>query len=1155
MWQPWRSTFIVCWILVVVVGATAEDLTPQSPLDLVRGLREQGQADLALEYLTQFTPTWPAELKVESLLERAKCHLELASVATDDSTAEVFVAAAKQEFDEFLKANPKHPRTAEAAVSLARLVTLQGRAELQMARRLTDEAQKKAALEKCRALLQTASMQYSTAAAGLQRLVNQEGLTSARKRELTRDYYQSLYDEANNYKYLALTFIKPQGREIDQRDKYAKDSQKLMNQLYDKDPSHPIAWIARATALETYLLLDNRGTFETEVKKLLEEGRKTTAPAGAAAGVRVARALILGEQFTKGDDPANLNATINACRQWLSEYPASLPTPQTYSVQYYLATSLLKDGLRRENLIIQKTKPTKPGEPEAEIIVGAKPDGLNRLREADAIYRQLVVVENDYKDRAGRQRARAIRYLVGNPDRAVGAFANFDELYMAALLQFDRAGNGPENALSEADKKLALQRAVELLEAARKLPVAKELSRDAAQATTLLARIYTLANRPYEGAILAESLCKQATAPGQIAKLGALAMYGYEAASQLGDRAGPENRTVDRERMFALAEFVQRGAPNEAATNDIRLQLAILYSQLSATKPMYDTLAKIPNGYNRIALARLLQGVAAYELLRQRKQDEAPDSDVLPADQKKALYRAVLRDMASVSAVRTSASRTEGLDYYKLRLQLAQLHLLEPAGVPEADKIAKEAIAGVTAFPDLDDVEKRKLLLRLEMIRIKAVYARAMTPFLAGQFKESADVLAPLLAEIIKAGPAVKPDLPGDVVDVAKTLDSERIRLVLVPLLQARLREGAVERTAELLDQLKAFGGDLLITARVVQQGVASIRPTVETLKAEGKAEEAAKLITGVSALVNKLATEKNLPQEVLLNLGRSFRDLGEVGKAVELFERIGTPEDAAFLSGEAKEPVFAENIPAEEQKKILAAYEANKALGAVSRQAKLELLRGYRAVFDFTNADAILDNALGKELADARTGLKDRPGAWAAKFFDFRREALYLLEAKGTAAKTLKEGLPYFSQAMKLWDKFIVQLKAKLDGVNKPIATAKLELDTLTKNNNPGEEIAAATQKVRNLEKQLDEIYPLWHDVILEKFKVTAAAYTFESKMNPAKKIEDGMAKLARNIVDLEKGGKFSDGTKAKLLDLLTTYPSLAAAYNTAGGKLQGAK
>jgi hypothetical protein len=157
-------------LLLAAGGASAQELPPPSPVDLVRGLRESGMPDLAVEYLADLAVKPPADVAAVLPLERAKCLLDLANLETDETVRAGVIADAKAEFDKFLKAAPNHPRRAEAAVALARLLTLEGKARLQLAKKHTDPAKRKAEAALARPLFDTAAKQYGTAAAGLEKL-------------------------------------------------------------------------------------------------------------------------------------------------------------------------------------------------------------------------------------------------------------------------------------------------------------------------------------------------------------------------------------------------------------------------------------------------------------------------------------------------------------------------------------------------------------------------------------------------------------------------------------------------------------------------------------------------------------------------------------------------------------------------------------------------------------------------------------------------------------------------------------------------------------------------------------------------------------------------------------------------------------------------
>ena len=162
----------------------SQDLPPPTPVDLVRGLRENGLPELALEYLAELSVKPPPDLAKVLPLERAKVRLELATAETDEGLRGVQIAQAKLELDAFLKGNPNHPRTPEAAVAIAQLLTLEGKTQLQRARREPDDESKIAAAAKARPIFDLAAKRYEQAASGLEKFFDRFDVSGQRVLEL-----------------------------------------------------------------------------------------------------------------------------------------------------------------------------------------------------------------------------------------------------------------------------------------------------------------------------------------------------------------------------------------------------------------------------------------------------------------------------------------------------------------------------------------------------------------------------------------------------------------------------------------------------------------------------------------------------------------------------------------------------------------------------------------------------------------------------------------------------------------------------------------------------------------------------------------------------------------------------------------------------------
>ena len=101
-----RLGWVACTSLLFAPPAFAD--TP-SPLDLVRGLRENQLPDLALEYLAEIEAKSPAkDVLVVVPLERAKVQLVVAQTDPDEAVRDAALSSAKGQFQKFLREQAIH---------------------------------------------------------------------------------------------------------------------------------------------------------------------------------------------------------------------------------------------------------------------------------------------------------------------------------------------------------------------------------------------------------------------------------------------------------------------------------------------------------------------------------------------------------------------------------------------------------------------------------------------------------------------------------------------------------------------------------------------------------------------------------------------------------------------------------------------------------------------------------------------------------------------------------------------------------------------------------------------------------------------------------------------------------------------------------------
>ena len=113
---------------LLLVSSAPSSAQPPSPLELVRGLREHGHLELAMEYLKEIEhQPLSADDKAAIVLERAKCLLEASESEPDEATRQGMVAEAKEGLNKFLIDYPKHPRMVEALLTNAKLTSMDAR--------------------------------------------------------------------------------------------------------------------------------------------------------------------------------------------------------------------------------------------------------------------------------------------------------------------------------------------------------------------------------------------------------------------------------------------------------------------------------------------------------------------------------------------------------------------------------------------------------------------------------------------------------------------------------------------------------------------------------------------------------------------------------------------------------------------------------------------------------------------------------------------------------------------------------------------------------------------------------------------------------------------------------------------------------------------
>jgi hypothetical protein len=1138
-----------------------------SPLELVRGLREQGMSDLALEYLKDLEAraNLPATDRAALPMERAKCQLEAADEEADETVRSGLIAEAKQGFEAFLKGNASHPRAAEASIALARLVSLEAKAQLLRARRAEDTETEKAEAQKARPLLEEAAKRFGDAAAAIAAQISKTTDPLA-KRNLEREQLEAELARGINQFQLAETFVNADAAAKRERDGVLAKAKEIFETLGKGRLNTKAAWIGRAWMAECEMERGRPKDAEDEFDRVL----KATTPA-AEDGKRMARFFQIRRAFLEalGDKERSLpkfQAAEKSCRDWLRTPgydSARKPSPEANSIRFYLALNLQTQA--RASMVPPKNNPSAIPPPGAA--------ARKQLEEAERIYRALSQTDNEYTDRAVRRRMQVVRLMIGDIERPPSAYTAFDFCQMAALVQISKLNDLDGMLLkAEAEDAEVLRppliaagglgaaalfdrpglrhqqqvKVVALLERARELATDKDSPADVTDVLIRLVYFYQVSGQPYHAAVLGEYIARRGGAKAALA--GSLAVSGYASASReiktTEEEKVSDARRADRERAIRLAKFLDEKHPADAATDRARHRLAGFLYEDGKLVEAYDALTRIRPGYEALTGARLLEGAVAYQLLvtpSNAKPPEGvkPESVILPDSRRVEVYRRAVGDLEKLSRPIATASVEEVRLYLSARTRVALLYLVQKRVDPEGEKgnpgylharkIAEEVLGMIPGFENLQEKGEGKkglsldgLEMRLlaEEVRTRAAFLHSRELFDAGNYDGAIAAAADVLAEMRDRGPYFNDEIKGwqtaetndadaahkgRVANLASQVDKYRRDLIVLAM-RTRVQQGQAEKAGEALDQLKKFGGSLEATAPVLQQLSAEMAGQISSLRKAGKKAEADTLTTGFTKLVDKIAAEPKLPPGVQLFIGQSLVVVDQPAKAVEVLKKMPRP-DAALLAQAA------DKLQPEQRQAV-----------AIYRVGTLELVRAHRHAKQFNEADALLKEVIGTP---------EKPG-WGYGSLDFRKEVAYLHEAKGADAKDPKAANTEWGLALKQWASLFQIAQNRL--VKPP---------TVRRQTDEGEKEVVD-------EGRFLELKNVFFDAYFDHQRCLVRANMQLQKAVPDK-LQRTMDQVAKNFIDLEKrsGPEINPKVRDRYAELLDEIPQLKKTYQAAGGKL----
>jgi len=1104
-----------------------------SPLRLVQGLRDRGLADLGLQFLDGLKDDKNlSEIDRRSiLLEKAKCKLALANDATEDAVKAGFLADARGLLDGFVKAKDqgKHPRLAEAHMALAKLTSLEAKSQLQKAMRSRDDAEQKTGKAAAKTLFTKASSEYASAAKELIETLKAIP-DSVVKRTLQKDKVQAELDSAINLYNLYNTFPPDDVATVNDR-KARSDTLIQARNAFDAlttgATNNPTVWIAKAWMAEIDTLQD-----KPEAKAANDEINRASGP--SEAGRRQMKYFEVRRAYGSAKDTKSLADLQTLGRAWLTKFESPRkPTDEGAHVKYMVALSL-------EGEVRTSMGGRIPKGPNAPKMVDANATERTKLREAERLYREVAQGENDYMERATDHRMTVVRLMIGETIRPAKEYAKFEDAHMAAIVQasklHEKQGGADEKAIKDARTTL-----ISLLERARFLGSPADSHTDVMNDQINLGAMYLMSDRPYEAAVLGESLARMPRpVASRAAAAGELALAAYLAASAKAPPGpdGDETRKADRDRALRIALFVEQSFPTEVATDAVRYRLGFLSYSGGKLLEAFNYLSRIRPGFTLISEARLMEGVIAHQLLT------PADSPVTPEEKVKLLNKA-LGDLEGVPTPEAEVASEKLLEYSRLRIRLCLLYLLKhrlesqvstakaPEGEPppnpdfvKSEGIATELLKSLDSYKQLKPEHKLEARLLAQDLLTRSIYLQAVDLMKQKKTDELLAKIAPILDDVDKRGAASgekfnDQPLEGNLQKFAAGFDADRRDVVLLAL-KAFISKADVGKAKEQLTRLERLGGSIDTNLSTLSQLVNEVNAQIQKLK-DSQPEEAKALSNGLTQLITEITAPMDIKPAVRVFAGQALIAVDRFKEAAEVLSAVPAASPAELMVPSAEVP--------EARKEAVRFYKA----ASLYRLRALRQAQKTAEPKDFSEADRLVAEVVGTN---------DKKG-WGFNNTEYKKEAFLLAEAKA-AATPGPAASKLWGEAVQGWSQLAQLQRSRLN-------LSQNKLQEAEKASKAAPENPAVQANLNQARADVERAKASYFEFFFETSRSSIEAYQSVYKTN-AEKMKAKYDSEAQKMMNLEsQNPDLSADVRAKYVEMLNreSMKELKAAYQTVGGKM----
>jgi tetratricopeptide (TPR) repeat protein len=962
-------------VSVLLSGAGQAD---EPHLDLIRGLRASGDAELALRYIeTRLPKDLPEPTRRELTLELARIRVDLAQDEPERSKRRALLTQARREFEAFLSSSAANdPQKPQVRFELARLVAAQGREAVLRSRRL-ESAAKAQAVSEARSSYKSAAEQINAAAQELGQQVQALGepknaAEAARSRELTQNWYKAELEEGTVRFFHALTYP-PEGLDVRTRATLMSEAIQVLNRLGDRDPKHPICWLAKAWVGRCYVEIEDYNKAEKSFDAIqAERGLYANDAKRVASYFRI---LMLRNQGTE------LARLATLLQSWLDRYRPYINTPEGCGARYFLADTLEKMAYDPQRGGVKVDERGRPKSVTAEAAA--------RLKQAERLLRSLTEFDNEFTELAANKRMRLLLAIAirETPDRDPRKVDTFEKCYLLALLEVAELNEDLKNPeFADDPERVAEARRQRYLKVAQALDRGLTLLKPADRAREIqdarLLHVYAhlIGGDPKVAAQQGEELAKQLSRSSRGAVPALYALQAHRklmlAAKAEGDGKSGEVQE-HRQQMNRLTTWMEQVWPNEEATDTARHLLGSTIIAEGEPLQALEIWDRVSAQYPNLFALRGEQGAAAAQL--QRDPRVAPGVKQQWLTKVISLLQALPRPDSSLEADIQAA-------YCQAQLQLGNLLALKGDEFPRIEKLSRELLDSMSKMrlgSRASGLEEQAQILWLFALRGQ-IYAHIQ----AKRYEPAAELYRPVVDKY-KKNPL------GEEV-------SERLRRAvsdfLILALRSSIQHGQIEQAQDIWQVLAKIDGQdqyapLVGVLRDLQVQISQWKRS-DPQALQDSSEQFAHFLEA-------LAKQANLSTEAKILLAQGYASLDKPKQGLELLRSIGEPPNSTIESPPMPPPENATDMERaayeEARAKHEKAQQAHEAAIRLHHFAELTEVRLLRQAIRLATdpADKTKYVAEVEKLLDRMIGSPEKPG-WAFNSLEVRREKIFLLEDLG---------------------------------------------------------------------------------------------------------------------------------------------------------------